>query len=142
MPTSLNLRFDASERRDVDSSEIPGENLMQSLRAKITDDCTKTLEMDVWRDGGWFFHVEKEGAKLSVVLVPLGDGWLLQIAPRWKPGLIGRLLGGKTSALHRDVYELACQVHTALKANPGFENPKWCWDGFPGDDAGSEVPET
>jgi len=132
MPISQNLRFAATVQKEAECEHSPSAALMRGLASELSKAGWSTDEMDIWRDSGWSVGCRRAATELEVVVAQIEDGqWMLQISPQSRPGLIGRMFGGKVSATPTDVHELALAVHGALSALRYLGSPHWRWDGFP-----------
>jgi hypothetical protein len=99
-------------------------------------------EIENYRDSGWNLSCSMGEAKMEVALARFVDGsqWLLQIAPAYLPGIIGRLLGKKQSADPSNLFALAQDIHELLRTQGQFFAFEWYWDGYPEDDASTPQP--
>ncbi|RBP40534.1 hypothetical protein DES53_108241 [Roseimicrobium gellanilyticum] len=142
MPQSQNLRFIATSSEDLEFEHPPGASLMRGLIARLEAAGWRPGDMENWRDAGWFAECNRGEACLEVTLASIEEPslWMLQISPTHRPGLIGRLFGGKPSAAPADIYELALAVHHALSTLGCLDDPRWRWDGFPDVDNSTAVP--
>jgi len=141
VPVSQNLLFIATAPKDSEFDQPPGAGLMRVLVAELARLGWDTDEMDNWRDCGWFVRCRCNSSELEVVLGQVESGeWLLQVNPCRVPGVFGTLLGRRPSAMPSDVYSLAVAVHRALSSLRSFENPRWCWDGFPDEKPSTAEP--
>jgi hypothetical protein len=134
MPISQNLRFTTTVQKDVEFEHPPGAALMRGLVSELSKVGWSTDEMDNWCDSGWSVVCRRESAQLEVVVAQIQDEdgqWMLQISPQSLPGIIGRMFGGKASAMPTDVHELALAIHRALSKLQYLGSPQWHWDGFP-----------
>ena len=133
MSISQNLLFTAKVPRDAEFDHPAGAWLMRRLAIELASAGWSTGEMDNWRDCGWSVVCRRGSSELDVRLSQLTDGtWMLQVRPHYSPGLLGRLLGGESSASPQDMYQLAVATHRALTALQYLGSPRWRWDGFPG----------
>jgi len=142
MPISQNLRFTATVPKDSELEHPAGTLLMRRLSAELTTSGWGVGELDNWRDSGWFVVCRRGLSELTVVLSWVDRGyWMLQVRPRRRPALIGRLVGGRPSATPADVHELALAVHYALSTLQYLGSPHWRWDGFPDEKHSKPEPQ-
>jgi hypothetical protein len=141
MPISQNLRFTATVQKDAEFEHPPGAALMRSLASELSKVGWSTDEMDNWRDSGWSVGCRRAASELEVVVAQIEDGeWMLQVSPQSRPGLVGRIFGGKASATPTEVHELALAVHRALSTLQYLGSPQWRWDGFPDEKHSTSEP--
>jgi len=132
MPISQNLRFTAAVPQDPEFEHPPGAFLMRRLSSELAAAGWGTDNMDNWRDCGWSVVCRLASSELEVVISWVDKGyWMLQVSPRRRPGLIGRLFAAEASASATDVHELALAVHRGLSALHYLGSPRWRWDAFP-----------
>jgi hypothetical protein len=113
---------------------------MQQVATDLAALGWRTDKIDNWRDCGWSVSCHRDVAGLEISMAELQPGeWMLQIAPLKYPGFITRTFGSQPSATPSEVYQLALDVHRTLGAAHHYENPRWCWDGYPDD--GQSTPE-
>src|SRR5262245_39768067 len=140
MALSQNLRF-TGDVPPADELDHPrGEVLARALEGRVRGEGWEVAEFDNWRDAGWSFACSLGEAELQVVLAEWEPHeWILQIAPRRVPGLLGRLCGRRPSADHPDVLRLARVLHVAIRADLRYSRLRWLWNGSP--DKGKSTPE-
>ena len=120
----------------------PGQSPLQELASFLSADGWEVSEPDLWRDSGWIISVVRPDQRLEVSLATVGPSLvLLQIAPEFSPGPIGRLLRRTPSATLQDVEALAQAVHRFLRS-VGHVKQRWCWDGFPADASATPTPQS
>jgi hypothetical protein len=143
MPISQNVRFRGDATPDDEVDHPGGLSIAKLLRSGLSQCGWAVTDLDNWRDGGWSIICEMSGAKLDVVVAKLvGEPeWMLQIAPSYSPGVIGRLLLKKSdSASPVAILVLAKDVHKILANQGGFTDFKWCWGGYPEEDTSTPTP--
>lgn len=141
MPVSQNLQFTATVAKDVEFPQPLGATLMRRLSQELSKIGWSSDGLENWRDCGWSAAYHREASDLEIVVSPLDEEqWMLQVRPSRIPGFISGLLGNKPSATAPDVYGLALAVHRALSTLHYVGSPRWCWDGFPDENASSTPP--
>jgi hypothetical protein len=142
MANSQNVRFSGQAPEDKEFDHPKGASIARLIRSQLKSMGWTTGDFDNWRDSGWSIPCSKDNACLDVVIAGLREEteWMLQIAPAYSPGLLGRLLGKKSSATPKDCFVLAKQVHEILKAEKQFSQFMWCWDDFPDEKNGTAGP--
>ena len=119
--------------------DMPGESIAVRLQSALKLRGWEPGEVDDWRDSGWSFACRRRDCELEVVIAAADPRWALQIRPMRSPGMIGRLVGQRSSATAADTYALALQVHQLLVSD-GFRDFLWRWNGFP-DEGSSREPQ-
>jgi hypothetical protein len=142
MPISQNLRFTATVPKGPQFEHPAGALLMRRLSPELAAAAWNPNEMDNWRDCGWSRVCRRASSELEVVVNWVDRSyWMLQVSPRRRPGLVGRLLGSKPSATPTEVHELALAVHGALSTLQYLGSPPWRWDGFPDEKHSTPEPQ-
>ena len=149
MLTSQNVRFfwEAKanpdfERASQDLEHPPGGFIASFLRERLLQLTWRVSDLDNWRDCGWVFFCCNDRAQLQLVLAQMAASWdwVLQICPKYVPGIIGRLFGKERSATPNDVYEIARSVHEIISMPETYDDIAWCWDSVPNDRNASKTP--
>lgn len=131
MAVSQNVAFAGTAPAHEDDSWAPGHGLMIELRDKLMASGWEVSEPDVWRGSGWSLTCRAGGEELSISLAAATPPeWMLQAAPAYVPGLVGKLRGKAPSASPESCYSLARAIDAALTAG-GFTSLRWCWDDDP-----------
>jgi len=133
MAISQNVRFLGEAAPDEEFQHPPGASIARLLKNGLSPRGWQTSEIENWRDSGWSLSFDGHRGNMELVVAQLTvkSEWLVQIAPTYVPGLLGRLLGRVPSATAADVLALAKGVYEILSANEGFGSFKWYWDGYP-----------
>jgi hypothetical protein len=144
MRVSQNLLFSGAAGEE-DPNLPPGESIAQKIEAGLRELPWTIVEpADLGDYSLWAIVCGRESAQIRITLAApnhqVHDQWMLQIAPSYLPGLMGRLRHKTPSATPSDTYDLARAVHSILFAKGEFHSPKWCWDSFPGDVVSSPEP--
>jgi hypothetical protein len=142
MYLSQAVRFCYERETDNDSEHPPGESIARLLRSELSEKGWHASELDNWRDCGWVFVCGGKDAELELVLakMAIGSDWMLQISPRYCPGLLGWILGKKPSAQPADVYAIARDLQGIISGLDGYRHIQWCWDGVPNDNNSTNEP--
>lgn len=126
--SALCAEFKGVAPADAEFDHPAGASLARVLQASLQVAGWDIEDFDNWRDCGWVVDCRRPPTEVEVVVTEMSPGeWLLQVAPRHAPGLIGRLFGGKPSAAHDHVLELARVVHSTLIAQRHFSGVQWQW---------------
>ena len=143
MPISQNVRFSGSAVADEEFDHPEGASIARLLQAGLSKRDWIAKPIDNWRDCGWEIDCDREEWELQVVVasVCLASEWMTQVAARYHPGIIGRLLGKRPSADPKTILALARDVGIILSESGQFTDFKWCWDGYPKDFGASPIPE-
>src|SRR4051812_45915380 len=100
MPISQNARFSGKAAIDLEIEHPPGASIAKHLQIGLTKRGWDVSEIENWRDSGWSIICCRATSKLKVVIAKMMSDheWLLQIAPRYVPGLVGSFLKKHPSA--------------------------------------------
>ncbi len=135
MATSQNCRFTAA-LENAEHHPV-GEQLVACISEELRVGGWTASEPELWRDSGWMITVSRDGSELEASFALINEGQaLLQVAPRYEPGLIGRWLNKKASADANTVLAVSILVSEFLRQR-GFGDQRWGWDGYPADDSPS-----
>jgi hypothetical protein len=132
MPISQNAQFTGEADKDREYEHPKGASIARAIKSILDKNKWMTKEIDNWRDCGWSIECSRANDRLEIAIADNTDNnWMLQIAPFYTPGLLGRLFGKTPSATSLSCYELSCLVDSAIRADSRYTNIKWRWDGFP-----------
>src|SRR6266852_3485433 len=109
MAISQNATFFSDLHPKTPSEHPPGESIAGLIRNGLLQRGWRATDLDNWRDCGWVFICTKNLGELQLVLAETAtkSNWLLQISPTYVPGLIGSLVGKKSSASVEDIFSSA-----------------------------------
>jgi hypothetical protein len=129
---SQNVAFAGLGPAHEDDGWAPGHALALSLREELSARGWAVSEPDAWRGSGWYVECRSKQQELQVSLASAaGSEWMIQIAPLYIPGWLGRFRGKTESASPASCYALAQAVHAALASVGSYSSFRWCWDGDP-----------
>ena len=142
MPISQNLRFRGDALPDNEFDHPAGGSIARLLRDGLADDGWTASDIDNWRDCGWSISCTRKDSNLQIILAQMASvsQWFLQIGATCRPGFVGRLLGRRAAGGPNDILALAKDVASILSREDRFTDFKWCWDGYPEDDACTSEP--
>ena len=131
MALSLNARFEGDAPADPDDPHPPGAGIARAIEESLRTQGFSVDPFDNWRDAGWVIGYRSGQDALDVALAATGPGqWMLQVAPREVPGLLGSLFRRRRPDRAQAIYDLARAVDAAL-AESGLGGAAWRWDGPP-----------
>jgi hypothetical protein len=142
MATSQNACFSGEAAADAEFEHPPGAAIARLVKAGLAKRGWDVSEIDNWRDVGWCATCFNRGSKLDLVIAKkaVGSEWCLQVAPSYVPGLLGRLLSKRASALPEATLALARDVFSVLVDSGRFWGFMWCWDGYPAEGNSTSEP--
>jgi hypothetical protein len=142
MATSENLRFFYELQPSQAVEHPPGASIANLLRNGLMERGWNVADLDNWRDCGWVFVCKKKHAELQLVLAQMANGshWLLQVSPKYLPGIVGRLFAKRPSASTNEVYAAAIDVQETVSKMEDLSLLQWCWDDIPDDNNSSSTP--
>lgn len=142
MAFSQNLQFSGRAVRDDELEHPAGASIAKLLRSGLAERGWQVSLIDNWRDCGWSVECTRSDVTLEAVVSSMTDAdrWFLQIAPSYRPGIVGRLFGKVATAKASDILAAAQDVHAILAGQSNFDDFKWCWDGYPEDKGSTSEP--
>lgn len=142
MTISQNVRFSGFATPDDEFDHPAGASIARLLYAGLQDTKWTVSEFDNWRDCGWSLDCSDGSTRLFIAFSQMEAGeWMLQVAPKYNTGFLGKLLGGSVSAQPSETTELAKLIHTILQGSELFRNYMWTWDGFPEEENSDWEPQ-
>jgi hypothetical protein len=131
MTRSQNATFNGTES-DTVAERIRGDSIVHCLASGFETIGWTIGASECWRDSGYVLTIHRDATNLQIITTPYhgtDDRWILQIAPSFVPGVLGRMLSRTSSASPEELYEVAVESKGFL-ADAGFYNFRWCWDDF------------
>ncbi|QDT04851.1 hypothetical protein K227x_32480 [Rubripirellula lacrimiformis] len=128
---SQNATFYGAEP-ESDGEHIRGVSISRFLAAGLSPQGWTIDAADCWRDAGFVLKIHRATTNMQIITTPYPDAdnrWILQIAPSFVPGVLGRMLGRTISASPEELHEVATESKRYL-TDAGFYNFRWCWDDF------------
>lgn len=142
MPISLNATFDGKVPVDDYTDFAPGHHIIDLISKSSIENHWQCSEPETWTDG-WTITCKHNNCSLDVKMCGIEDNsWVIQIAPTYMPGLIGKILKKTPSATPEQCLNYSKLVHQALVTENIFTDIKWCWDDFPDDSNSFPEPPT
>ena len=142
MPISQNLRFNGVSPTDNEFEHPIGADIIRKLQKNLKNNGWVVKPFENWRDCGWSLSCGQNNVKMEVNVSAIKETeWMLQVAPIYTPGLIGRLMKRKSSASECNILELAKNVHDFIRAENEYDKLMWCWDDFPEESNSTSKPE-
>ena len=126
---SKNATFYGAEA-ESDDENIRGVSISRILAAGLLTQGWTIDDVDCWRDAATVLMIRRAATKLRIITSPYpdtGDRWILQIAPSFVPGALGRMFGRTCSCTSEDLHEFATYSKRLL-TDAGFYNFRWCLD--------------
>jgi len=141
MPLSQHVLFVADNEHNQDTDlfgRTLAERLSQSLALR---GWTVSPFLELYYNC-WTFFCERNEVTLQLMLAELAipQHWAVQIAPKYTPGFLGRLLGRIVSALPADIYAASKEIHDILCDWRDVRDIRWRWDMIPDDRNATAVP--
>ncbi len=129
MTRSQNATFYGAES-DTVGEHIRGGSIVRFLATGLETEGWTIGASDCWRDAGYMLTIRRDSTNVQITAAPYhgtDDRWILQIAPSYVPGVLGRMLGRTSSSSPYGLHEVATQSKRVL-ADAGFCDFRWCWD--------------
>ncbi len=126
---SQNATFYGAEP-ESDGEHLRGVSISRLLAAGLSPQGWTIDGADCWRGSGFVLMIHRATTNLQIITTPYpdeDDRWILQIAPSFVPGVLGRIFGRTCSCTPDDLHEIATESKLLL-ADAGFYDFLWCWD--------------